>query len=153
MVFDSSLNLINDEVLLNKLENIKELRGLRFVCGKEKNTAMLNYRVIQRGLIIGKDWTDYRLPAAPEFFVGRKPLVNQIIEYITSNHKEPRVIQIKSRSGVGKSSILALLSEELKKLNCSVELHDARDIKSTVDILSVIGRFAETSTLCQLNVA
>jgi len=149
LVFDNNLNLVNDEIMLRKLENIKELRGLKYICKKEQSSVVVNYREIQRGVIIGKDWTDYRLPAAPEFFVGRKVLVEQIMDYIASSHSEPRVIQIKSRSGVGKSSILALLSEKLQEQNFSVELHDARDIKSTVDIFSVIGRFTGTENLPQ----
>ncbi|MCL1882991.1 MAG: restriction endonuclease [Defluviitaleaceae bacterium] len=149
LVFDASLNLVSDKEFLKKIENIKELRGFVFVCGVESRNTSVNYREIQRGLIIGKDWTDYRLPAAPEFFVGRKSLVKQIMDYIMTNQTESNVIQIKSRSGVGKSSILALLSDELNKNGCLVELHDARDIKSTVDVFSVIGRFTNTNNLPQ----
>ncbi len=147
LVFDNNLNLINDKDTLKKFENIKELRTLNYVCGKEKST--IASREIQKGLIIGKDWTDYRLPAAPEFFIGRKKLISQIMDYVTTNQLETRIIQIKSRSGVGKSSIFALLSEELRKQGCNVELHDARDIKSTVDIFSVVGRFTDYKTLPQ----
>jgi hypothetical protein len=149
LVFDDKLNLVNDESMLENIENIKELRGLNFICKKEKNESSSRHREIQKGLIIGKDWTDYRLPAAPKFFIGRKDLIKQIIDNIIFNHSESHVIQIKSRSGVGKSSIFALLSEELKKHECLIELHDARDIKSIVDIFSVIGRFTNTKNLPQ----
>jgi len=149
LVFDNNLNLINDNAVLKTFKNIKELRDLKYICESEMRNTLSNNRIIQSGLIIGKDWTDYRLPAAPEFFIGRKDLITQIISYITVDHSDSRVIQIKSRSGVGKSSILALLSEKLMKMDCLVELHDARDIKSTVDIFSVIGRFAEMSSLPQ----
>lgn len=149
LVFDNNLNLLSDQKILKDYQNIKELRGLEFVCGKEMKNKQVDYREIQKGLIIGKDWTDYRLPAAPEFFVGRKKLISQIVDYITKNQAESRVIQIKSRSGVGKSSMLSLLSKQLKELDCIVELHDARDIKSIVDVFSVIGRFSESNALPQ----
>jgi hypothetical protein len=149
LVFTENLTLVNDNTFLSNINSIKELRELNFVYDKYKSDSSLKYREIQKGLILGKDWTDYRLPAAPEFFIGRKNLIEQITSYVTTYHSEPRVIQIKSRSGVGKSSILALLSERLKENGYSVELHDARDIKSSVDIFSVIGRFLGITTLPQ----
>lgn len=147
LVFDNNLNLVNDEIALRDYQNIKELRGLKYICGNERPRTNTTYREIQQGLIIGKDWTDYRLPAAPEYFVGREELISQIINYITSNQSESRVIQIKSRSGVGKSSLLSLLSEKLSEHFCDIELHDARDIKSTVDVFSVIGRFTKSNMI------
>ena len=149
LVFDNNLNLLSDQCVLKDYQNIKELRGLEFVCEKEKKNKRIDYREIQKGLIIGKDWTDYRLPAAPEFFVGRKKLISQIVDYIINNQSESRVIQIKSRSGVGKSSMLSLLYKQLREFDCIVELHDARDIKSIVDVFSVIGRFSEANVLPQ----
>lgn len=149
LVYDNNLNLISDKTALEDYKNIKELRGLEFVCGKEKKHSNLESREIQKGVLIGKDWTDYRLPAAPEFFVGRKKIISQIEDYIISNQSDSRIIQIKSRSGVGKSSLLALLSKRLLDLKCVVELHDARDIKSTVDVFSVIGRLLKAETLPQ----
>lgn len=149
LVFDNNLNLLSDKNMLIDYQNIKELRGLEFVCGERKSTNKNEFREIQRGLMIGKDWTDYRLPAAPEFFIGRKKIISSIVDYIVKNQSESRVIQIKSRSGVGKSSMLSLLSNQLQELNCVVELHDARDIKSIVDVFSVIGRFSELTVLPQ----
>ena len=149
LVFDNNLNVIGDENILKKLENMKELRGLQYICGEKSSTIQFGAREIRKGLLIGKDWTDYRSPAAPDFFVGREKLIEQIMSYITNNQTEPHVIQLKSRSGVGKSSTLALLSEKLLAIGCSVELHDARDIKSAVDIFSVIGRFTGANKLPQ----
>jgi hypothetical protein len=150
IVFNKEIDMINDKKALDFYQqNIKELRGLSTICKNKEGETKKDFRIIQQGLMISKDWTDYRLPAAPEFFVGRKDLISQIQQYISPNQKESRVIQIKSRSGVGKSSILALLSQHLSSMKYKVELHDARDIKSIVDIYSVIGRFIGSSTLPQ----
>ncbi len=150
LVYDNDLNLINDRIVLTEYQqNIKELRALKPICLLSESKTKKDYREIQQGLIIGKDWTDYRLPAAPQFFVGRKELISQIVKFIDINQVESRVIQIKSRSGVGKSSTLALLSKELIDKGFVVELHDARDIKSTIDVFSVIGRFTGSKTLPQ----
>lgn len=149
LVFDSNLNLIHDEKALKSYSFIKDLRGLAYVCGKPTTQSPLVTRQIQKGLLIGQDWSDYRLPAGPEYFVGRKELANQITNYIKSDDVESRLIQIKSRSGVGKSSLLSLLSSHLNTSDYSVELHDARDIKTVVDVFSVIGRFLNTNHLPQ----
>jgi hypothetical protein len=75
---------------------------------RAKLSEKKDIRVIQEGLLLGKDWTDYRLPAAPQFFVGRKDLINEIITCTQNKGFSSNVIQIKSRSGVGKSSILRI---------------------------------------------
>ena len=50
---------------------------------------------------------EYRL-TSPDFYIGRKDLIAQISGYILDSNNS-HVLQIKSRSGVGKSSTLALL--------------------------------------------
>ncbi|WP_434132580.1 restriction endonuclease [Sporomusa sphaeroides] len=150
IIFNNNLDIVSDKNVLEEYQqNIKELRALSTIYKQVEEKTKKEYRVIQQGLMISKDWTDYRLPAAPQFFVGRKELVSQITKYISPNQNESRVIQIKSRSGVGKSSMLALLSQDLLDIGYKVELHDARDIKSTIDVFSVIGRFTEATILPQ----
>lgn len=149
-VFNNNIELISDIDLLNKYQlNISELAALEPVYNFQSELSKKEFRIIQQGLMLSKDWTDYRLPASPQFFVGRDDLVSQILKIISSDNNGPRVIQIKSRSGVGKSSTLALLSKRFEEKGYNVELHDARDIKSIVDIYSIIGRFIGNNTIPQ----
>ncbi|HHX69867.1 MAG TPA: restriction endonuclease [Gallicola sp.] len=149
-VFTSDLKLVDDVSLLNQYQNnISVLSALEPVYPKNARKQKKEFRIIQEGLLLGKDWTDYRLPAAPEFFVGRKALVDEIISITRNKGFKSNVIQIKSRSGVGKSSVLALLRDKFKELGYNVELHDARDIKSVIDVFAIIGRFVGSSTIPQ----
>ena len=147
-VFNNNLELISEISLLKEYQSkIKELSPLEPISGNKLFKKDL--RIIQQGLMLSKDWTDYRLPASPQFFIGRKELISHMIKLIDEPNNESRVIQIKSRSGVGKSSTLAILSEKFKEKGYNVELHDARDIKSIIDIYSIIGRFVGSATMPQ----
>lgn len=149
-VLNSNLDLISDEKLLREYQsNINELISLEPIYNSPNKEIRKEFRSIQQGLMLSKDWIDYRLPASPQFYVGRKELISQILKIIIEPNKESRVIQIKSRSGVGKSSTLAVLSDTLLDKGYNVELHDARDIKSIIDIYSIIGRFVRAKTLPQ----
>ncbi|MDH6105021.1 hypothetical protein NWP22_03900 [Anabaenopsis tanganyikae CS-531] len=129
-------------------ENISELSGLEAII--DTNRSQINNidykvdkpgtRTIPKGLSVSKKWTDYRLPAAPDFFVGRQILVNKINGHLQSSDKS-HIIQIKSRSGVGKSSFLAYINSKFQKQGYIIELHDARNIKSVIHLFSVIQRF------------
>jgi Restriction endonuclease len=99
---------------------------------------------IQEGLILGTEWADYRLPASPEFFVGRQSSVDRIVSLIKSSDA-PGVLQVKSRSGVGKSSLMAFLQSKLAELGYRSQLFDTRNIKSIFDLFSVVQRFTGSS--------
>lgn len=147
LVFNQLTELLTDRDFLKKLQNnIKELSSLEPIFGEIRKDSGVEYRTIQEGLLLGKDWTDYRLPAGPKFYVGRTELIEQIVNLINKAHNS-HVIQVKSRSGVGKSSTLALIAHKYKELTYNVELHDARDIKSVLDIFSIIRRFTSSSKM------
>lgn len=149
-VFTQDFELIDDVKLLSQYQsNISILSALELMHSNAKIPTKKDFRVIQGGLLLGKDWTDYRLPAAPQFFVGRKDLISEIITCTQNRDFDSNVIQIKSRSGVGKSSILALIAQRFRELDYNVELHDARDIKSIIDIFTIIGRFTNSSKIPQ----
>jgi hypothetical protein len=98
---------------------------------------------IPPGLVLGNDWADYRLPAPPAFFVGRRTFVERVIATIRDPNQA--VIQIKSRSGVGKSSLMAFLSDRLKESKTRTALFDARNIKSVLDLWFVVQQLTESS--------
>lgn len=149
MVIDKNEKIIDDVVFLEKLtQNVKELGSLNYILNENTETRECMMRTIPKGISYGRTWTDYRLPAAPTYYVGRKELIEQIIGYIDGN-REAKVIQIKSRSGVGKSSTLALLANKLEDKNYNVEIHDVRDIKSILDVYSIIYRFTGVDKMPQ----
>lgn len=146
-VFQDNGELLSDEMFSNELaEKVSELTSLAPILAKRRS-SFKSERVIRKGLIVGDNWTDYRFPAAPEFFVGRESLIKRLLNYISLDRPpDSNVLQIKSRSGVGKSSTLAFLENELSKRGYTTELHDARDVKSILDIYSITQRFTESSS-------
>lgn len=155
IVTDDKMNIINDKEFLDELaSNVKELATLTPITEMNSciNDNTREIREINPGLILGRDWTDYRLPAAPQYYIGRDDLIKKIISYIEDNSTDsskPHVFQIKSRSGVGKSSTLANISDKLIQLGYNVELHDVRDVKSILDIFSLIRRFTKVNSIPQ----
>lgn len=149
-LFNSNGVIVKDNKYLNELlENIKELSSLTpFIPSQPIQTINTEKRTIPKGLIVGTSWTDYRLPAGPSFYIGRNDLIEQIINNIKKS-TESNILQIKSRSGVGKSSTLALVEKKLKAQGFSTELHDSRDIKSVLDFKATIRRFIKSKTTPQ----
>lgn len=141
--------LFDQKYSLSLKEHISELSGLDPIIDDHSQfTQQIDKyeHIIPKGLSVSKSWTDYRLPAAPAFFVGRQTLVDRINEHLESSNKS-NIIQIKSRSGVGKSSFLAYISSKFEEKCHILELHDARNIKSIIHLFSVIQRFTGSSSL------
>jgi hypothetical protein len=72
-VFQTNGQLLSDQQFLNDLVKIvKELQALQPIYNNETKMqgGVVAERTIPSGLIVGTDWTDYRLPAGPVFFVG-----------------------------------------------------------------------------------
>lgn len=125
------------------IDNCEEFTGLKpFATNLDSNETEI--RVIEQGLLVGESWLDYRLPAGPNYFVGRTKIISDILRTISSCNTS-NIIQIKSRSGVGKSSTLSMIAEKLKKDKINVELHDIRNIKNIMDFNTVIRRFTGAS--------
>ena len=75
VVFSNNFDIINDLNLLKKYqENIPALSGLEPLITSQEKSVKREQRVIQEGILLGKSWTDYRLPASPNYFIGRKQL-------------------------------------------------------------------------------
>jgi hypothetical protein len=141
----STAKLVGDwEFLQCAKERMQALQELEVVAEASSSQAILGLiptRQIPRGLITASDWLDYRRPASPEFFVGREDSVQRASQAMRAA-KAGMVLEVKSRSGVGKSSLLALLADLWAAEGNSVELHDARDVHSAADVLSLVQRFA-----------
>ena len=137
---------ITDDNFIAKLkQNIKELSRLTYI--KRKTREEFNSeRIVSKGLLVGESWVDFRLPASPKHFIGRENICNDIIDKIYSL-KHQSIIQIKSRSGVGKSSLLSFLDSKFKENGILTEIHDARDIKSVLDLFVIVQRFTQSNYL------
>lgn len=93
---------------------------------------------------VGAGWFDYRFPAPPDCFIGREGAVDEVqraVEEIRSGATALRAIQILSRSGVGKSSLLLKLAAELP--NASVVTVDARSVRVPSEVRLVVAALVE----------
>ena len=91
----------------------------------------------------GTDWFDYKFPAPPEYFVGRVGVLSgltSLIDQIGQGETALRAIQILSRSGVGKSSLLLKLGEATG--SGRVITVDARNIRTPADTRLVVSEAA-----------
>lgn len=141
---------LNDKKFCENLKvTIPVLSGLEYLLHKnnESSNSEKKYtREILSGLSVGTDWADYRLPAGPSVFVGRESFLDKINTHISSE-EIPHVIQIKSRSGVGKSSLISYLESILSNKGYFTELHDSRDVKTIYDVFSLVARFTKNEKI------
>jgi hypothetical protein len=135
--------VVDDDQFLRQVgQGVQALQELQPV-GRSLTTAAelehIQERSIPSGLITAVDWFDYRRPAGADFFVGRATSLSRatgIIEAAAAG----LILEVKSRSGVGKSSLLAVLDAVWKREGMRVELHDARDVQSSDDVLRLVQR-------------
>lgn len=148
-VFDEKGDQLTELNFLIKITSqITELESFEAIVPKNVNALNISMgRIIESGIKLSSDWTDYKLPAAPKFFIGRQSTIESIDNSLFKNGES--FVQIKSRSGVGKSSLLAFLADKYSKKGFKIELHDSRDIKSTLDIFLLVQRFTESSQLAK----
>lgn len=144
---DSS-KIVDDEFQLQLRESLPELSGFDYFTSKtvEPDDAEVHSREIAKGLSVGNDWADYRLPAGPSVFVGRENFISHVRAHIKTNQM-PHVMQIKSRSGVGKSSVISYLEDKFSQEGFVTELHDSRDVKTIYDVFSLVARFCGASNI------
>lgn len=135
-------SIVHERAFLSSLQDgITELRELRPRFQELPRSLSESVRKeIPEGLILGSEWADYRLPTSPEVFIGRRKILERILDRIFEPNGTP-VIQVKSRSGVGKSSLMAYICNQLKKREgVKTQLYDVRNIKSVLDLWSVVQR-------------
>jgi hypothetical protein len=94
-------------------------------------------------VLSGTDWFDYKFPAPPQYFVGRAAVLSglsNVIDQIGEGDTALRALQILSRSGVGKSSLLLKLGEAQGAGR--VVTIDARNIRTPGDTRLVVSEAA-----------
>lgn len=96
-------------------------------------------RQLTPGVLVGSGWADYRLPAAPQYFVGRSALLEGLVARLTAPEPSAAsVLQVMSRSGVGKSSLMAVLAERLTTAGAHALLFDTRNTTTPFDVWTVV---------------
>ena len=101
--------LILDGSLLTRLQ--RQLPDLTGLASTSRTESLGRTPPAQRlpSVVAGTGWFDYKFPVSPEYFIGRRESLADITQIVQSIHKgstSVRAIQITSRSGVGKSSVL-----------------------------------------------
>jgi hypothetical protein len=103
----------------------------------------------------GAGWFDYKFPTPPECFIGRERHLSEIastIDAIRSESTALRAVQILSRSGVGKSSLLLKLQGTLDQ--AAAMTVDGRNLRVPADTRLVIAQLvAETNARLALQIA
>ena len=88
----------------------------------------------------GVGWFEYKLPAHPERFIGRKTQIKDFNDYVNdviAKKTNIRVYQVLSPSGVGKSSFLLKIHNETKPIGVAV-FQDARNFRGAIDLLNLL---------------
>lgn len=137
-------SLVSDQTFLQRvkaaLSAFQELEPIADSEMVDGGTSDIPGRDIPIGLITAADWLDYRRPASTGFFVGREEPIERVTKLV-SDHAAGNIVEVKSRSGVGKSSLLSVIAEKWETQGHVVELHDARDVQSAEDVLRLVQRF------------
>jgi Restriction endonuclease len=93
---------------------------------------------------VGAGWFDYRFPAPPECFIGRASPLQEIattVAEIRARSTALRSIQVLSRSGVGKSSLLLKLASQVP--DAIAVTIDARSLVAPSETRLVAATFVE----------
>ncbi len=133
------------KILIDKIDVIKELDkycGIKNITVEKdivKETSFL-------GVMHGEGWFDYQFPANPSKFVGRSSLIKSFdsaIKEVILGKTKTRVIEILSRSGVGKSSISLKLQSIYKEKKYPTVIVDSRNVRTDIDILQVFQQLVD----------
>ncbi len=138
LVFDTSGNRIDPtsieiERLKKQIADLQHLEYLQFGTGSSVTSAQ---RLTLPGVLAGIGWFDYKFPSPPEYFIGRTEALNHIINHFTAVKRDDtsiRAIQVLSRSGVGKSSLLLKVASSANGADASVTV-DGRNLLTPSDL-------------------
>jgi hypothetical protein len=141
-------SLVEDEGFARLVSaEVDILKGLSYVCSNSRTAGpVLEEPSGFMGVLPGSDWFDYQLPADPERFVGREAIIEdclQKLDDIQRGSPAARVFEIKSRSGVGKSSLCLKLQARVRATGGVAIVIDARNLRNTLDLTTMCQVLAE----------
>jgi len=129
-------------------DRVSELEELLFWPSEIKGTSFLDFERGRMAPLQGSGWFDYRFPAPPDCFVGRHEKQGDFLRFVgrsKTKKSKASVFQVLSRSGVGKSSFLLKLQDDLVKDGVISVIVDARNFRSILDFLDLIQEFVNSS--------
>lgn len=146
-VYHSQGTSINDLDFARMLKSrIPELEELLFWPPEIKGGSFLDFDQSRIAPLQGTGWFDYKLPAPPDCFIGRDDKIKVFTAFL-DNFRNKRskvsVFQVLSRSGVGKSSFLLKIRDELDRHDVLTVIVDARNFRSNLDFLDLIQEFVK----------
>ena len=149
MLIDSLGNQINDRNTIDYFsELIPEIRELDIITNpvsiKLTSKAETTDQVVElRG---SSTCFEYQFPASPDFFVGRKQLLDDIQNYITdvlNDQTSSRGILFEANSGWGKSSLVLAMVDRITKNGHYALAIDTRSASSSQFILKAVQHVIE----------
>lgn len=151
VVYSSHGVMVNDETFFATLRELlpvlRDLSPLPLPASSERNPHSV--RSGSLGIVTGKGWFDYKLPAPPSCFVGRGPILERIESYIDdacSGQTGVRVFEVLSRSGVGKSSLSIKVADlEESRGNVCVVV-DSRGLESGIQLVGAYDAFCRRAS-------
>lgn len=139
--YDIHGNTIEDEDFISRVSNkIELLKELNYFYNGENTIIENEVDNSYLGVVHGEGWFDYQFPANPDRFIGRTSLINVFnssIDDVKVGTTSTKVIEILSRSGVGKSSISLKLQRLYQEKEYPTVIVDSRNIRSDIDILQI----------------
>lgn len=145
-IFDSLGHMINDQSTIDYLEDLfPEIAQFELIKEGEEDiqyrdaTGQPTDEVVElRG---SSACFEYQFPASPEFFVGRKDLLQWIVDYageIVHNTTSIRGILFEAHSGWGKSSAVLATLARLRDMGHYALAFDSRSASSSKFLLKVV---------------
>jgi len=148
-VYHSHGSSINEASFGKELKDrIPELEELLFWPLELKGKSFLDLEHGRIAPLQGTGWFDYKFPAPPGCFVGRDEKRDAFLSFINrfrTKKSKVSVFQVLSRSGVGKSSFLLKLQDDVAKDGVISVIADARNFRSTLDFLDLTQAFVQCS--------
>jgi hypothetical protein len=137
-----------DELAFGKelKEKIPELEELLFWPSELEAKQFPDLQESRMAPLQGTGWFDYKFPAPPDCFIGRaaqKVVFQSFVDRFRTKKSKVSVFQVLSRSGVGKSSFLLKLQNDVASDGVISVIADARDFRSTLDLLVLIQAFVQ----------
>lgn len=123
---------------------VPDLQGLQQLFGGRDSGVIAPMRELP-GIVVGSGWFDYKFPSAPENFIGRNaPLetVQAHIRNVIQGETSSRTLQIMSRSGVGKSSLLVSLPTRFPDLPSATV--DGRSLRVPSDVRLLVNELVQS---------
>jgi len=137
-IFDSLGNAISDtesiDYIVNMMPELQPFHVLRISTDAGRKTKSQPEQEDDVVEVRGSSACfEYQFPAAPEFFVGRKELLDQVqlfFEEVTRRETSSRGILLEANSGWGKSSLVLAIANALTEANQYAVAFDSRSASS-----------------------